>query len=135
MDYIDIFENFAIKSAVAKMESLQQMEAIQEDPEAAKCCPEEEMAILKREDMSHSVFISYSRQDKEIVYKICDILEDHKIPYWIDKTGILSGENYKAVIVDAIQVAKIVLFASSANSKALNRRRTNLSPDWPTILR
>ena len=47
MDYIDIFENFAIKSAVAKMESLQQMEAIQEDPEAAKCCPEEEMAILK----------------------------------------------------------------------------------------
>ena len=35
MDYIDIFENFAIKSAVAKMESLQQTEAIQEVPVCA----------------------------------------------------------------------------------------------------
>ena len=120
MDYIDIFENFAIKSAVAKMESIQQKEDLQEEPEAAKCSLDEEMAILKREEMNHSVFISYSRQDKETVYKICDILKDHKIPYWIDKTGILSGENYKEVIVDAIQVAKIVLFASSASSNASN---------------
>ena len=80
----------------------------------------EEIVITKREEMNHSVFISYSRADKEKVYEICEILKENNIPYWIDKTGILSGENYKAVIVDAIQIAKVVLFASSENSNASN---------------
>lgn len=63
--------------------------------------------------MNHSVFISYSRADKEKVYEICEILKENNIPYWIDNGGILSGENYKAVIVDAIQAAKVIIFASS----------------------
>lgn len=66
--------------------------------------------------MNHSVFISYSRADKEKVYEICEILKENNIPYWIDNSGILSGENYKAVIVDAIQAAKVIIFASSKNS-------------------
>ena len=76
----------------------------------------EEIVITKREKMNHSVFISYSRADKEKVYEICEILKENNIPYWIDKGGILSGENYKAVIVDAIQAAKVIIFASSKNS-------------------
>ena len=76
----------------------------------------EEIVITKREEMNHSVFISYSRADKEKVYEICEILKENNIPYWIDKGGILSGENYKAVIVDAIQAAKVIIFASSKNS-------------------
>lgn len=120
MDYIDIFENFAIKAAVAKMEIVRQQEAAQLEQIAEVQDTDTVMAITKREEMNHSVFISYSRQDKEKVDKICEILEASKIPFWIDKTGILSGENYKAVIVDAIQIAKVVLFASSKSSNASN---------------
>lgn len=120
MDYIDIFENLAIKAAVAKIESAYQMKDTHQEEIAETEDTIEEMAITKREEMNHSVFISYSRADKEKVYQICDILGENNIPYWIDKTGILSGENYKAVIVDAIQVAKVVLFASSEKSNASN---------------
>ena len=56
--------------------------------------------------------------DKEKVSKIKTILDEYQIPYWIDKEGIFSGENYKEVIVDAIDVAKVVIFMSSANSNA-----------------
>lgn len=74
--------------------------------------------IPKREEMKHKVFISYSRKDEEIVRHIKTILEEYQISYWIDKEGIFSGENYKEVIVDAIDVAKVVIFISSANSNA-----------------
>ena len=49
---------------------------------------------------------------------IRNILDDCNIPYWIDKEGIFSGENYKEVIVDAIDVSKAVIFISSVNSNA-----------------
>ena len=44
------------------------------------------------------------------------MLTKNGIEYWIDKKGIFSSYNYKELIVDAIEVSKVVIFLSSANS-------------------
>lgn len=64
------------------------------------------------------IFISYSRRDLEEVKGLCELLNSMGVSYWIDVNGTYSGENYKEVIVKAIERAKIVLFISSANSNA-----------------
>ncbi len=66
----------------------------------------------------YDVFISYSRKDYNEIYAICDLLNKMEIPYWIDVDGFYSGENFKAVIVDAIEKSDLVLFISSVNSNA-----------------
>lgn len=115
MDYIDMFENFAIKSALSKYQF--QMQERQHPEESAPTIASN-FHIPQREEMKHLVFISYSRKDEKPVNHIRTILDERQIPYWIDKKGIFSGENYKEVIVDAIDVAKVVIFMSSTNSNA-----------------
>ncbi len=114
MDYIDMFENFAVKSALARYQAQMDNSLQPEKPATALLATD----IPRREEMTHQVFISYSRKDKEKVDGIKALLDKHGIPYWIDKEGIFSGENYKEVIVDAIEVAKVVIFVSSAHSNA-----------------
>lgn len=114
MDYIDMFENFAIKSALTQYQTQVASSQMTGDSVQKLIAVD----IPKREDMKHQVFISYSRKDTGHVESIKKILEEHQIPYWIDKEGIFSGENYKEVIVDAIEVAKVIIFVSSANSNA-----------------
>lgn len=70
---------------------------------------------------AHRVFISYSRKDTEAAKGICGLLNEMKIPYWIDIKGVFSGANFKEVIVNAISASDIVLFLSSASS--------NMSPN------
>lgn len=116
MDYIDMFENFAIKSALYRYEMEAENKAM-----TKPTAPPVNIAverIPKREEMSHQVFISYSRKDIDSVNAIRDILDRNGISYWIDKEGIFSGENYKEVIVDAIETAKAVIFVSSTHSNA-----------------
>ena len=107
MDYIDMFENFAIKSALTRYKK-KQSESVYSSEAIPLLALED---IPKREEMNHQVFISYSRKDEEAVAIIKAILEEYQIPYWIDKEGIFSGENYKEVIVDAIEIAKVRLNA------------------------
>lgn len=114
MDYIDMFENFAIKSALTRYQMRMTTSQISNDATPLRIAQE----IPKREEMKHHVFISYSRKDEKAVGSIKNILDEYQIPYWIDKEGIFSGENYKEVIVDAIEVAKVVIFVSSTNSNA-----------------
>lgn len=115
IDYIDMFEHFAIKSAFAQQKTTADMEQLSDDfnEEIVHNVP-----IPKREEMTHQVFISYARKDTEKVNIIRKILEEKSVDYWIDKEGIYSGVNYKEVIVDAIDKAKVVIFVSSANSNA-----------------
>lgn len=110
MDYIELFENFAIKSAISQSETNIRNDYI------APIEPKLISAIPKREEMSHDIFISYSRSDSEQVGMIRTIIDESGLDYWIDKEGIYSGENYKEVIVDAIEVSKVVIFISSVNS-------------------
>lgn len=114
MDYIDMFENFAIKSALSHY----QYQGVMNQYPTESVATSRIVDIPKREEMKHLVFISYSRKDEEFVATIRAILEGNNIPYWIDKEGIFSGENYKEVIVDAIEVAIVVIFVSSANSNS-----------------
>ena len=114
MDYIDMFENFAIKSALTRYQTQMTISQMPTDSISKLVAVD----IPKREEMIHQVFISYSRKDSGAVESIKKILEEYKISFWIDKEGIFSGENYKEVIVDAIEVAKLVIFISSVNSNA-----------------
>ncbi|MBR0531894.1 MAG: TIR domain-containing protein [Bacteroidales bacterium] len=113
MDYIDMFEKFAIKSALYQHEVEIHYQPAKETSDSPVTGF---MDIPKREEMDHEVFISYSRKDMESVNVIRELLDRNGISYWIDKEGIFSGENYKEVIVDAIETARAVLFVSSEHS-------------------
>lgn len=111
MDYIDLFEHFAVRSAIAKMSK-------DEIPFQEELVRKFDKNVVrpKRSEMQHEVFISYSRKDEENVLPLKALLDENSVSYWIDKDGIFSGENFKEVIVDAIETAKVVIFVSSVNS-------------------
>lgn len=114
IDYIDMFENFAVKSALLRHQFQGELNQLSQEIATVKGS----VHVPKREEMKHEAFISYSRKDEEAVAVVKSILDEYEISYWIDKEGIFSGENYKEVIVDAIDVAKVVIFVSSVNSNA-----------------
>ncbi len=68
--------------------------------------------------MEYDVFISYSRKDSEIVNQFVKKLTDTGYKVWIDREGIYSGDQFKAVIAKAIKSSSLVVFISSANSNA-----------------
>lgn len=117
IDYIEIFESFAVKSALYGMKLVRETEK-QFEAEPIVSVQEELSVAPTRDEMDHQVFISYSRRDIDKAKEITELLDSHSIRYWIDQTGIYSGVNYKEVIVDAIDTAKVVLFLSSVDSNA-----------------
>ena len=66
----------------------------------------------------YDVFISYSRKDSERVNQFVDIFVNEGYSVWIDKDGIESGDQFKLIIVKAIEESKMVLFFSSEASNA-----------------
>lgn len=69
------------------------------------------------ESGTHDVFVSFSFKDqKTSEYVVNQLLNEYDIRCWICTSEILAGENYKSVIVDAIEAAKLVLFIQSENS-------------------
>ncbi len=69
------------------------------------------------EQSKHDVFVSFSFKDqKTSEYVVNQLSNKYNIPCWICTSEILAGEHYKAVIVDAIETAKLVLFIQSENS-------------------
>ncbi|MCQ2191712.1 MAG: toll/interleukin-1 receptor domain-containing protein [Paludibacteraceae bacterium] len=64
------------------------------------------------------IFISYARKDKDEVYPIVDELERNGFDCWIDKNGIESGDQFKNVILDAIDGCEIFIYMLSANTLA-----------------
>ena len=58
----------------------------------------------------HDIFISYSRKDSEAVGRFVEKLTEEGYSVWIDKDGIESGDQFKLIIVKAIEDSKIVLF-------------------------
>ena len=65
---------------------------------------------------SKYLFISYSRKDAKAVNKVIYILTEAGYSVWIDKTGIESGDQFKHVIVNAIEGCEAVLYFASKNS-------------------
>lgn len=65
----------------------------------------------------NDIFISYSRQDQDIVIPFVKSIEQRFGPVcWIDLEGIEYGSQFEDVIVDAIDASKVVLFMLSDNS-------------------
>lgn len=115
MDYIGFFEQFALRVPVnsdltklkAKVNSIvSKMNEVHDDKRTTT-----------------NVFISYSHQDKEIAERICSLLSEHGITYWIDREGVRHGDDFKEDIVNAIVCSDILLFISSENS---NRSRNTI---------
>lgn len=65
----------------------------------------------------NDIFISYSRQDQDIVLPFVTSIEQRfGSVCWIDLDGIESGSQFEDVIIDAIDACKVVLFMLSDNS-------------------
>lgn len=73
------------------------------------------MAALSPHD-DHKVFVSYSRTDMETAQLFCEQMDNMGISYWIDINGKYSGNNFKEVLVDAIDSCQVMLFLSSLES-------------------
>lgn len=72
--------------------------------------------INKIEKSPHRLFISYSSLDRDKANRVCGLLREMNVSFWIDREGIFSGSNYKELIVKAISTTDVVLFLSSENS-------------------
>ena len=67
--------------------------------------------------MDKKVFISYSREDKNKVFKIKDEIEQHiGNECWIDLTGIESDKEFSDVIISAINQCEVFVFMYSTKS-------------------
>jgi len=64
----------------------------------------------------YDVFISYSRRDSAVAQELCDEFDKAGISYFIDKTGIYSGEEFMQVLAENILDCELVVFLGSANS-------------------
>lgn len=62
------------------------------------------------------IFISYARKDQKEVYPIVDMLERNGFKCWIDKNGIESGDQFKRVIISAINESDVFLYMLSDNA-------------------
>ena len=112
-DYITLFESLAAKAALVEYK-----QGLITKDEAPIPIQMGNIQLPEKENMNHEVFISYSRKDKDIADYVSEVLKENGIRYWIDKEGIYSSSNYKELIVDAIEVAKAVIFISSENSNS-----------------
>ena len=64
----------------------------------------------------HKAFVSYSRDNLEIARLFCEQMDNLGVSYWIDINGRYSGNNFKEVLVDAIESSQVVIFLSSQES-------------------
>lgn len=69
---------------------------------------------------NQDIFISYSRQDIEVVDKICKHLEANNITYFRDIFDIAISNIFPQTLADGILSSKLVLFIASQHSFASN---------------
>lgn len=62
------------------------------------------------------VFISHSSADREIAYKVCELLEQRGVTCWIAPRDITAGSEWAAAISEAIAQTSIFLLIYSCNS-------------------
>lgn len=80
----------------------------------------------------YDVFISYSRKDSALADKICSAFDQVGITYFIDRSGILSGEQYAGTIISAIENARFIIYLMSENS---SESTWKLNDNIPLILK
>ncbi len=92
--------------------------------ESLDCLIEKMSEVMK---YKYDVFISYSRSDYIVddtiipnnpISRIMELLDNNNVSYWIDKEGILSGQQFVEVITEAITNSMMLVFVSSESSNA-----------------
>src|SRR3984885_10070913 len=68
--------------------------------------------------MSHDVFISHARKDKEIADAICEKLESAELRCWIADRDISAGEDWTEVTRKAIGSSRVMVLVLSENANA-----------------
>ena len=68
--------------------------------------------------MAHDVFLSYSSRDQAAAEKICTALEGAHVKCWIAPRDIVSGAQWGASIVQAIESCRAVVVVFSEHSNA-----------------
>lgn len=68
--------------------------------------------------MKNEVFISYSSQDADIAFMICDFLEAHLIGCWIAPRNILPGNSWSREIIKGLKesLLTIVVYSDASNA-------------------
>ena len=66
--------------------------------------------------MKYDVFISYSRKDTSIAYKICEAFDNAGISYFIDKQDIGGAYEFPEILANAILDSRLFLYLASQNS-------------------
>lgn len=66
--------------------------------------------------MAKYAFISYVREDEKEVLKVCDILRQNGIEYWIDKEQLNPGDLWEMAVESAIKNGGLFLAFFSENS-------------------
>ncbi|HEY3876605.1 MAG TPA: TIR domain-containing protein, partial [Candidatus Kapabacteria bacterium] len=64
------------------------------------------------------VFLSYSRKDSRSALAFAERLRDEGFSPWVDQTGIHGAEKWSAEIVDALEMAKVVILLVSQASNS-----------------
>ena len=73
--------------------------------------------------MAKTVFISYSKDDRDIAFEICGLLEERDVSCWIAPRDVPPGRIYSEVILDAIHEAVgIVLILSEHANRSIHVR-------------
>lgn len=84
------------------------------------------------QEKKYDVFISYSRKDIVIADEICNAFNQVGITYFINHSGILSGEQYAETIIRAIKNARFIIYLMSENS---SESTWKLNDNIPLILK
>ena len=74
-------------------------------------------------ETAHPVFLSYASEDRERVARIRDALEAGGVRVWFDQRSLEPGDEYKAVIREAIEKCTFFFPCLSANSLTPQLRR------------
>lgn len=89
----------------------------------------------------YDIFISYSRQDRDVVDQICNALDDSNISYFRDIYDIAISSTFTQTLADSILSCKFVLFigskhsfASSYTSKEVSFAYQNHKPILPLLI-
>jgi hypothetical protein len=80
------------------------------------------------EDESKHVFVSYVREDTELVGQLCNVLEASQIPYWRDRTSLAPGDAWKPKIRQAISNGSLV-FLACFSDQSRDRERSHMNEE------
>jgi serine/threonine protein kinase len=85
-------------------------------PESANCMAKSELPDAN--GPIKDVFLSYASPDKEIAFRLCDLLEVQQVRCWIAPRDVPPGDNFGEAIVHAIEGTATTFLLLSTHSDA-----------------